>query len=78
MPQGKVLGPLLFSLMVNDRMLVESNNGTVRYADDITIGVPVRRNSDTALAEVKKLDSWAPNNTTTLFSITISIHGVTD
>jgi len=61
-PQGTVLGPLLFSLMVNDIKLVDSNNGISKYADDITISVPVRRNSDTVLAEVKNLESWAANN----------------
>ena len=44
-PQGTVLGPLLFSLMVNNKELVDSNNGISKYADNIPIIVPVRRNS---------------------------------
>ena len=50
-PQGKILGPLLFSLMANDIKIVDSNNGISKYANDITISLPVRRNSDTVLAE---------------------------
>ena len=61
-PQGTILGPFLFSLMVNDIKLVDSNNGISKYADDITISVPVKRNSDTAPAEVENLESWAANN----------------
>ena len=59
MLQGTVLGPLLFSLIVNDIKLVDSNNRILKCADDFTISVPVRRESDTALAEVKYLKSWA-------------------
>jgi len=61
-PQGTVLQPFLFSLMVNDIELVDLNNGIVKYADDVTITVPIRRNLDTALAEVKNRESWAANN----------------
>ena len=47
-PQGTVLGALLFSLMVNDIKLAHSNNGISKYADDITFTVLIRRNSDSA------------------------------
>ena len=45
--------------MANDIKLVDSNNGISKYADDITISVPVRRNSDTTLTEVKNAENWA-------------------
>ena len=61
-PQGTVLGRLLFSLMVNDIKLVDSNNRISKCADDFTISVPVRRESDTELAKVKYLKSWEANN----------------
>ena len=46
MLHGKVMGPLLFSLMA-----------ITKYADDITISVPVRKNSDIALTENITLDN---------------------
>ena len=61
-PQGAVLGPLLFPLMGNDIKLVNSNNRISKYADDISMSVPFRKNSGIVLAEVKNLESWAANN----------------
>ena len=51
-PQGAVLRPLLFPLMGNDIKLVNSNNRISKYADDISMSVPFRKNSGIVLAEV--------------------------
>ena len=62
-PQGSVLEPTLFSLMVNDTAAVSPmNNLLVKYADDITISVPVRQSTDTAAAEVEFMKKWADIN----------------
>ena len=62
-PQGTVLGPFLFSLMVNDIKSVDGdNNLLVKFADDITVSAPVRNGKDTALTEVTNIKDWANEN----------------
>ena len=59
-PPGNLKILSIFAVILK---LVDSiNNGISKYADDITISVPVRRNSDTAVAEVKNLENWAAKN----------------
>ena len=41
----------------------------MKYANDITISVPDKRYSDTAIAEVKNLESWAANIKMSLKSV---------
>ena len=52
-----VLGPVLFSIMVNDIMAVYPNkNILVKYADDIMLSAPLRSNFvDLSLLEAQNL-----------------------
>ena len=61
-PQGTVLGPFLFSVMVNDIKSVDGDNLLVKFADDITVSAPVKNGKDTALTEVTNIKDWANEN----------------
>ena len=56
MPQSTVLGPFLFSLMVNDIKPTDGvNNLRAKFADDTTVSAPVKNGKDTALTEVTNI-----------------------
>ena len=67
-PQRTVLGPILFSLMVNEIQLADPRrNLMVRFPDDITISIPVSKDStDVTINEGNSMKHWAATNRMTL------------
>lgn len=59
-PQGSVIGPLLFCMFVDDIKALCKNSSTFKYADDVTILHFIRKASDDKLQlEFNKVISWS-------------------
>ena len=66
-PQETVIGPFLFSLMVDDiKPTQPETNVLVKFADDMTVSAPVKSNCDSATMEVRNIENWARRNRMTL------------
>ena len=64
-PQGSVLGPLLFILCINNICEVSRTLKTILFADDTNVlccGDTLEQLLDTVGNELKKLKSWFDSN----------------
>ena len=61
-PQRTVIGPILFSIIVDDIKTVDSKNELVKFADDLTLGVPGTESGDTSRTEFDNVQAWSEEN----------------
>ena len=64
-PQGTILGPLLFLIFINDLFSIKSSAKLIGYADDTTL-LYTKKNSEKLIelikADVPKIFNWFANN----------------
>ena len=61
-PQGSVLGPLLFCIVTNDLSPVHANSTIIQYADDISLlHFVINATQDRLPEEFRNMVSWAEN-----------------
>ncbi len=61
-PQGTVLDPVSFSVLINDIKTVDPINQLIRFADDMTLEVPGNESGDTSKVELDNIQEWTTNN----------------
>jgi Reverse transcriptase (RNA-dependent DNA polymerase) len=67
-PQGSHLGPILFSLFVNDVVKIFHNSRCLLYADDLKLFCPIQSTNDTLKlqSDLSNLSTWCKKKMLTL------------
>ena len=58
-PQGSIIGPSLFSLVVSDLQCLYPDTQIVKYADDIILCLPVYNSINHVIEEIDNIRTWS-------------------
>ena len=78
-PQGSILGPLLFILYINNLAGVSEKLFTILFADDTTIlieGTQVNSMITSLNSELAKLTDWLKANTLSINCVQDALYGI--
>ena len=77
-PQGSILGPLLFLIYINDLPLVSQDFNMLMYADDTTLYCNLNNdvNERKINIELDKIYDWLSSNKLSLNKGKTKIHGI--
>ena len=60
-PQGSVLGPALFNIVSSSLVAAHASTGMFKYADDITLSIPIFHSYNNVVSELKNIENWCSN-----------------
>ena len=58
-PQGSILGPSIFTLVMADLCCVQTTTCIVKYADDVTLSIPIFYSTNNVLDEINNVITWS-------------------
>ena len=58
-PQGSILGPSFFSLVMADLNRVNSSTCIIKYADDVSLSIPIFYSTNCVAEEIDNVKNWS-------------------
>ena len=58
-PQGSLIGPAIFALVMSDLNCVNSNTCMVKFADDVTLSIPIFHSTNSVHTEILNVQTWS-------------------
>ena len=58
-PQGSIMGPSLFSLVMADLHCIKNSTCLVKFADDISLSIPIFYSCNNVVEEIENIKHWS-------------------